>query len=98
MYYIEKKKNIIVFLEKKNTKFKITQCFENNKGAEKVEVNYERLKNPKKMFRPQESNWPHQSEIRLRSGKSFTSTENVFKKPHNPWKSRNLFEKSSFCL
>jgi hypothetical protein len=41
------------------------QCFENNKGAEKVEVNYERLKNQKKMFRPQESNWPHQSEIRL---------------------------------
>jgi hypothetical protein len=30
------------------------QCFENNRGAEKVEVNYERLKNPKKMFRPQE--------------------------------------------
>jgi hypothetical protein len=24
------------------------QCFENNKEAEKVEVNYERLKNPKK--------------------------------------------------
>jgi hypothetical protein len=41
-----------------------TQCFENNRGAEKVEVNYERLKNPKKMFRPQESNWPHQSKIR----------------------------------
>jgi hypothetical protein len=40
------------------------QCFENNRGAEKVEVNYERLKNPKKMSRPQESNWPHQSEIR----------------------------------
>jgi hypothetical protein len=28
------------------------QCFENNKEAEKVEVNYERLKNPKKMFWP----------------------------------------------
>jgi hypothetical protein len=44
------------------------QCFENNKEdeAEKVEVNnYERLKNPKKMFRPRESKWPHQSEIRL---------------------------------
>jgi hypothetical protein len=41
------------------------QCFENNKGAEKVEVNYERLKSPKKVFRPRESNWPHQSEIRL---------------------------------
>jgi hypothetical protein len=40
------------------------QCFENNRGAEKVEANYERLKNPKKMFWPQESNWPHQSEIR----------------------------------
>jgi hypothetical protein len=52
------------------TKEKITlnifiQGFENNKGAEKVEVNYEILKNPKKMFRPQESNWPHQREIRL---------------------------------
>jgi hypothetical protein len=40
------------------TKEKITlnifiQGFENNKGAEKVEVNYEILKNPKKMFRPQ---------------------------------------------
>jgi hypothetical protein len=42
------------------------QCFENNKEeAEKVEVNYERLKNPKKMFQPRESKWPHQSEIRL---------------------------------
>jgi hypothetical protein len=41
------------------------QLFENNKGAEKVEANYERLRNPKKMFRPQESNWPHHSIFQL---------------------------------
>jgi hypothetical protein len=46
------------------------QCFENNKEAEKVEVNYERLKNrKKKVFRSRESNWP--SDLTLMKTRSF---------------------------
>jgi hypothetical protein len=49
--------------------------FENNRGAEKVEVNYERLKNPKKMFRPQERT----GLIRVRFDSLLTDTHDQLK-------------------
>jgi hypothetical protein len=51
--YPQPKLMVKVWIAKLRTSFFYFQCFENNRGAEKVEVNYERLKNPKKMFRPQ---------------------------------------------
>jgi hypothetical protein len=51
------------------------QCFENNKEAEKVEVNYERLKNPKKMFRP----GSRTGLIRVRSDPLLTDTRDQLK-------------------
>jgi hypothetical protein len=51
------------------------QCFETNRGAEKVEVNYERLKTPKKMFRPQERT----GFIRVRFDSLLTDTHDQLK-------------------
>jgi hypothetical protein len=52
------------------------QCFENNKGAEKDEVNYERLKNPKKKC------FGHKSQtgpIRVRFDSLLTDTHDQLK-------------------
>jgi hypothetical protein len=63
------------------------QCFENNRGAEKVEVNYERLKNQKKMFRPQERT----GLIRVRFDSLLTDT-------HDQLKNRKLIVNLNYCI
>jgi hypothetical protein len=63
------------------------QCYENNKEAEKVEVNYERLKNPKKMFRSRSRT----DLIRVRSDSLRTDT-------HDQMKNRKLIVNLNYCI